>query len=1242
MQVLPGNIFRAQDCKNNSLIENWKSKAFACLSSSNLQPKITQVKTMANISGSLGRNTAYSNDVTGLNNFTNEWLVAADNQGVDITGATTSTFNGAGANLSLLNFSTATNQNLGNLALTNLNQPGNDTFGSVLGIGVADSFDGWYNDASKIRAEINHNPNTGESQVLRFKWADNQSISNAFIDLSTFAPIVDEKSGTERGFLQAFKNGVLVPITGVRYLDENTIAGNQTSILNTASGVRFTADKLNTGLGDYKFRVFGDFNELRFTALSYLEGTANTPRGTNGSGGTVFTDSSDYLVQQIKYTGTEDRVFLQFSSPTFSVREDGTPIAQVTVTRTGSNLGTVSATVNLANGTATAPADYSNNPIQVTFNPGQTTQVINIPIVDDNLIEGNETVNLSLTNPTGTSRVSLGAQSTATLTIVDNDNPGTLQFSNSQFVTLENGTPVLAVTVTRTGGSTGAVSATVNLNNGTAIAPGDYNNAPITVNFANGDTADKIVLIPIVDDNLVETTETVNLSLTNPTGGATLGTQNTATLSIVDNDNAGNIQFSAPVFSVDENGTPIAQITVIRADGSAGAVGATINLTNGTATAPGDYNSTAIAVNFADGDVTPKVITVPIVNDSLVEPTETVNLALANPTGGATIGTQGTAILNIVDNDTPGTLQFSNPEFVVNENGTPVLAVTVTRTGGSAGVVSTNVTLSDGTATSPADYTNTPIPVTFADGDTAPKVITIPIVNDTLVENNETVNLSLTPPTGGATLGTQSTATLTILDDDVPLLKPVVFVGALDPTAGEPGRADGNGVFQFARTGGDINQDLTIRYTVSGTATAGSDYNALSGTVTIAAGQTVSAPVNVVPLTDGRNEPVESVVVKVAEDIAYQVGSADTASVRILDNNPLTGTPTVGGLVLRYNSSGVYQDGFANISNAVTAANANDILVVQAGIYNEANTILIDKPLTVRGANAGVSTSNGSTVSPSIVTNGVSQPVFTIAGGLNNVTIEGLTIQMNGENAIRLQGASDNLVIRQNVFSGNGPSNGGVIFLDTGANPSSGAVDVVDNLIRDVVTPGGSTTSGVQAFRFDQVRITDNTIANLTGPGIAADAITNPASVIINNNVSNIGEQGIQLAGGSARIDNNDITNANTLNDIDRGGIRLRDSGFGAVNLGAVDVLSNVITNSYNGVAVRNGTNITGNVRVNNNNLIGNSNAGLYHGGTGAVNATNNWWDDINGPVVGGTGRNAIAGAGAASVTGNPFSTAVL
>ncbi|MDD1443651.1 discoidin domain-containing protein, partial [Dolichospermum sp. ST_sed3] len=112
---------------------------------------------------------------------------------------------------------------------------------------------------------------------------------------------------------------------------------------------------------------------------------------------------------------------------------------------------------------------------------------------------------------------------------------GVISFSNSQFSVNENGIPVTQVTLTRTGGSTGAVSATIDLSDGTAWVPNDYNNIPITVDFTDGETS-KTVTIPITDDNLIETSETINLALVDPTNGAMIGTQNNAILTIVDND----------------------------------------------------------------------------------------------------------------------------------------------------------------------------------------------------------------------------------------------------------------------------------------------------------------------------------------------------------------------------------------------------------------------------------------------------------------------------------------------------------------------------------------------------------------------------------------------------------------------------------------------------------------------------------------------------------------------------------
>src|SRR5262249_27941984 len=160
---------------------------------------------------------------------------------------------------------------------------------------------------------------------------------------------------------------------------------------------------------------------------------------------------------------------------------------------------------------------------------------------------------------------------------------------------------------------------------------------------------------------------------------------------------------------------------------------------------------TSGTLTFADGE-TSKTFTVPISDDNLVEINETFNLALSNPTGGAALGNPATASVTIVDNDTPqpGTLQFSAAAYSVSENqGTAT--ITVTRTGGSNVPVSVNYATSDGTATG-ADYTASSGTLSFGIGETS-KTFTVPITDDTLVEGNETINLTLAGPTGGATLG---------------------------------------------------------------------------------------------------------------------------------------------------------------------------------------------------------------------------------------------------------------------------------------------------------------------------------------------------------------------------------------------------------------------------------------------------------------------------------------------------------
>ncbi|MGL5082687.1 MAG: Calx-beta domain-containing protein [Microcoleaceae cyanobacterium] len=236
--------------------------------------------------------------------------------------------------------------------------------------------------------------------------------------------------------------------------------------------------------------------------------------------------------------------------------------------------------------------------------------------------------------------------------------PGTLGFSIAN-VTVNEDVGQVQFTVNRTGGSNGAVSVQYGTRDGSATAM-DY--APVSniLNFASGDISETVT-VTLLDDGLVEGSETFDLVLSNPTGGATLGTAITTAI-IVDND-VITLALSQAQFTVQE-GTPLAEITVIRTGSSVGAVGGTLTQANGTAIAPGDYINSAIAVNFADGDTAPKTIQIPIVNDTTFELVESLTLTLTNPTGGAILGTQDSAVLNIVDNEPSSNLTFTTATYL--------------------------------------------------------------------------------------------------------------------------------------------------------------------------------------------------------------------------------------------------------------------------------------------------------------------------------------------------------------------------------------------------------------------------------------------------------------------------------------------------------------------------------------------------------------------------------------------------
>jgi hypothetical protein len=364
---------------------------------------------------------------------------------------------------------------------------------------------------------------------------------------------------------------------------------------------------------------------------------------------------------------------LEFESTEFRVSENGTPIAAVAVVRANGSFGEVTAKISLTGESATFGEDYSQDELTVTFSSGQTYQTIDVPLLDDKLFEGNETIALTLSNPTG--GVTLGQQTTAILTVVENDRPGTIAFSSSQFSGNEDG--VATVTINRTGGSDGEVSIFLDATDGSATSSGDYNISPTTLTFADGETS-KTVEIPLVNDSLFEDTETINLNLSSPTNGATLGARSSAVLNILDDDaQPGTLSFSQANYTINENGTSDLAVTLLRTEGSDGPVSVTVALSDDTATGGDDYVARPITVNFANGE-TSKPVTLPIINDTVLEAAETLNLTLTNATGGAILGAQSTAVLTLEDDEFRPQLTLALAETAIAEDGGTVTG-TVTR-----------------------------------------------------------------------------------------------------------------------------------------------------------------------------------------------------------------------------------------------------------------------------------------------------------------------------------------------------------------------------------------------------------------------------------------------------------------------------------------------------------------------------------------------------------------------------------
>jgi methionine-rich copper-binding protein CopC len=542
----------------------------------------------------------------------------------------------------------------------------------------------------------------------------------------------------------------------------------------------------------------------------------------------------------------------------------------------------------LVGGSATAGTDFVAASGTLTFAAGQTLQQVTVQVNKDALTEADETFQLVLSNATGTGI----ADASGTATIQDDDG---VFVSDAVVVEGYSGTTsVMFYTVTLASASSSTVSINYATRDGTATAGSDYIAASGTLSFAPGEIS-KNILVMVIGDRTPEADETLSLQLSSAVGANLSASAATGTIR---NDDGMSIR-SAGSVTEGNTGTQTVSFQVSMMETSSQPVRVNYATVDGTATAGSDYVSTAGTLTFAPGELS-KTITVPINGDTLYEPNETFRMVLSNPVGSWILNGSSSGTATITNDDVQPLPVMTISDVSQAEgsgSGTSGFHFFVTLSRAATSAVTVNYTTASGTATSGSDFTPASGTLTFAVGETVKEVV-VPVVRDATQETSETFTLALSGLTGSATL--QDASGLgTLLNDDV-----TVAVNDVNVTEGNAGTTAAT--FSLSLSGASPLPVSVNFSTADGSASAGTDYQAATGTVTFAPGETVKR-VTVLVNSDTLVETAEN----------FQLVLSSPVYVTILDGQG-TGTINNNDITLDDYAATTATTGHVNIAGTTT------------------------------------------------------------------------------------------------------------------------------------------------------------------------------------------------------------------------------------------------------------------------------------------------------------------------------------
>ncbi|MDT4966986.1 MAG: hypothetical protein QOJ64_1723 [Acidobacteriota bacterium] len=567
-------------------------------------------------------------------------------------------------------------------------------------------------------------------------------------------------------------------------------------------------------------------------------------------------------------------------------------------------------------------------------------------------------------------------------------------------------------------------------------------------------------------------------------------------------------------------------------------IAGTLNSTAGKQFAIDFYSNSALS-NQGNADAKTYLKTATIMTDGSGNASFFVSVPAASLTGKfitatATDDNNNTSELALSAQVTglPGVLQFSAPTYSVNENGAQA-TITVMRTGGSIGQVAVQFATSDGTAKKPGDYIATSGTLSWVDGDASSKTFNVSIIDDNTYEQTEALNLTLSSPAGGATLGAQSTAALTIIDDEqAPDPADLIVTNTNDSGAGSLRRA--------IQTANLIPGKDTISFNIPS-----------AGVHTITPLSALPAVTDSVVI-DGYTQPgAKANTLAVGSDAVLLIELNGSSTVNTSGLVITAGNSTVRGLVINrfaFQAISLQTNGNDVIAGNYIGTNANGT----AGFPSPNNNVGVYVPSannTIGGmtpADRNVVSGNGlqGPGGRGILVDSVSATGNKVIGNYIGTDASGTIKIANFNDGVDLNNCSLNTIggataAERNVISGNG-SNGITIFGTTANNK------VVGNYIGTRADGGGAlknNQSGIIIagkasgnFIGGMALGEGNLIGFNTGPGVFVE----PQSVnnaILGNSIYSNGGLGIELYSGSLGVTPND----NNTGDADTGANNLQN-----------------------------------------------------------------------------------------------------